>query len=426
LSVRAVSSADALALALLAAPPLAIYAPAAMAPLAVLAAGAIILIAAINRRWPAMGAPGVLALLALVAVWGAATALWAVRPDESLKRALQLAGIFFAGSVLIGGAGGLTPPQRRRVATAAALGLAIAVALVFIERFSGDALRRLVEPAYGFHDGTMKRAATLLVLLLAAPAAYLWREENRLAAVVLVVAVGVATFVLDSIAARLALTASVTVALLAWYLPRVAATLLALCIAGTIMLAPLAVRLLPAPEPQNAAARGNLPDSAAHRVMIWQYAAGKIAERPLQGWGLDSARSIPDARRVVPWQMHESETRANTMTTVVLMPLHPHNAPMQWWLELGVPGAVLGAAVALLALLGAMNHTRNPADRAAALGLVAAGMTVAVISYGAWQSWWLLTMFLAASGMAALPGVDPPGLSKRLAPLWLAALWRQS
>lgn len=399
--MRSVSSADALALALLAAPPLAVYAPAAMAPLAVLAALAIILVAAINRRWPRLGAPGVLAVLALAAVWGGATALWSIRPDESLKRAVQLAGIFFAGSALIGGADGLALPQRRRVALAAALGIAIAVAIVFIERFSGDVLRRLIEPAYGFHDGAMKRAATLLVLLLAAPAAHLWREEKRVAAVGLVLAVGAATFLLDSIAARLAWAAAVSVAVLAWYLPRVAATLLALCIAGTVLLAPVAVRMLPVPDPQNAAARGNLPDSAAHRVMIWQYAAGKIAERPLLGWGLDAARSIPDARRVIPWRMHESETRANTMTTVVQMPLHPHNVPLQWWLELGVPGAVLGTTVALLALLGAMGRGHDRADRAAALGLVAAGMTVAVISYGAWQSWWLLTMFLAASGMTA-------------------------
>ena len=401
LSARALSPAHALAAALLVAPPLAVYAPAAMAPLAALAAVAIIAIGAINRRWPALGAPTALALLVLVAVWGALTGLWSIRADESLKRALQIAGIFLAGSVLIGGASGLSAPQRRRVAVAAAIGIALALALVFVERFSGDALRRLVEPEYEFHDGTMKRAATLLVLLLAAPAAHLWRGDSRVVAVLLVLGVGAATLLVDSISARLAWIAAVSAAALAWYLPRATAALLAVCIAGTILFVPLVVRLLPVPDPQDAQARAYLPESAAHRVLIWQFAAGRIAERPLLGWGLDTARSMPGARRVIPWESGVDLWGRPHFTSVVQMPLHPHNAPLQWWMELGLPGAVLGTAVALLALAAAARATRDRADRAAALGLVAAGTAVAAISYGAWQSWWLLTMFLAAAGMAA-------------------------
>lgn len=401
MSLRAPSPADALALALFAAPPVAVYAPAAMAPLAVLAAVAIMLIAAFNRRFPPLAMPALLAVLALTTVWGAATALWSIRPDETLKRALQLAGIFFAGSILVGAGDGLSVPQRRRIAAAAAFGIAVAVAIVSVERLTGDALRRLIEPDYGFHDGTMKRAATLLVLLLMAPAAHLWREGRRIAAIVLVLGVGAATFLIDGTAARLAWCAAVAVTVLAWYLPRVTAALLALCIAGAILLAPLAVRLMPAPDPQNAASRVPLPDSAAHRIIIWNFASDRIAERPLLGWGLDTARSMPDARKTIPWDTGTFRVDQPVITTIVQMPLHPHNAPLQWWMELGLPGAVLGTAVALLALMACMQLHRDRAARAASLGLVAAGMTVAVISYGAWQSWWLLSMFLAAAGTAA-------------------------
>ncbi|MGQ0675388.1 MAG: O-antigen ligase family protein [Rhodospirillales bacterium] len=402
LGARALGPADALALALFVAPPLAVYAPAAMAPLAVLAALAIILAAAINRRLPALGAPIVFGLLLLVAVWGALTALWSIRPDESLKRALQLAGIFFAGCVLIGGAGGLGAPQRRRVAVMAAWGVALALALILVERLSGDVLRRLVEPGYESSDSAMKRASTLLVLLSAAPAAFLWRDGRRGTAAALIFGVGAATLLLDSISARLAFAAAALFAALAWRLPRIAAGLLAACIAAAILLAPVAARLLPGPHLQDAAERGRLPASAAHRAMIWRYAAGKIAERPLLGFGLDTARSLPDARTTIRWDMGPQPPAAPRYSTVVQMPLHPHNAPLQWWMELGLPGALLGAAVALLALAAAQRGGLDRADRAAATGLVAAGMTVAIVSYGAWQSWWLLTMFLAAAGMAAV------------------------
>jgi O-antigen ligase len=401
LSARVPAPADALALALFLAPPLAVYAPAATAPLAALAAVAIVAFDAFDRRWPALGAPAALGVLLAVAAWGAATALWSIRPDESLKRALQLAGIFLAGSVLVGAAGRLDAPQRRNVAAAAALGIALALALVFAERITGDALRRLVEPAHASSDSAMKRASTLLVLLMAGPAAWLWRDGHRWAAVVLALAVGGATLALESIAARLAWIAFAVAVAGAWYLPRVTAALIAAAIAAVVLLTPAAIRLLPNPAPGDAASRAGLPASAAHRLMIWHYAAGKVAERPWLGWGLDSARSLPDARKVVPWDMGADLPPARRFSTVVVMPLHPHHAPLQWRMELGVPGVALGTAAALLALAAACGRGLVRSDRAAAVGLVAAGMTVAVISYGAWQSWWLSTLFLAAAGMAA-------------------------
>jgi len=402
LSARAPTPADALALALFLAPPLAVYAPAGIAPLAALTAAAIVAFGAFDRRWPAPGAPAVLGLLLAVAAWGAATALWSIRPDESLKRALQLAGTFLAGSLLIGAAGRLDAAQRRNAAAAAALGVAVALALVFAERLTGDALRRLVEPAHESSDSAMKRASTLLVLLMAGPAAWLWRDGHRATAVALVLAVGGATLALESIAARLAWIGFAVAVVGAWYLPRVAAALLAAAIAAAVLLTPAAIRLLPNPVPGDAAGRAGLPASAAHRLMIWHYAAGKVEERPWLGWGLDTARSLPDARKVVAWDMgRPGLPPAQRFSTVAVMPLHPHHAPLQWRMELGVPGVVLGTAVALLTLAAACGRGLVRSDRAAAVGLVAAGMTVAVISYGAWQSWWLSTLFLAAAAMTA-------------------------
>ena len=77
--------------------------------------------------------------------------------------------------------------------------------------------------------------------------------------------------------------------------------------------------------------------SAGHRLLIWSFAGDRIAERPLIGWGLDASRAIPGGDD--PIRPGES-----------WMPLHPHNAALQLWLELGVPGAVLFALLAALAL----------------------------------------------------------------------------
>ena len=99
------------------------------------------------------------------------------------------------------------------------------------------------------------------------------------------------------------------------------------------------------------------------------------------------------------------------------MPLHPHNAALHWWLELGLPGALAGAAaVALFARAAVRLPTR--ATRAAGLALVGSALVVSMLSYGAWQNWWLAAMGLAAAAMAVAGRVErvqdsPIGMDRR-------------
>jgi len=122
-------------------------------------------------------------------------------------------------------------------------------------------------------------------------------------------------------------------------------------------------------------------DSAGHRLLIWSFAGNRIAERPLSGWGLDAARAIPGGKiEIRPGQ--------------TWLPLHPHDAALQLWLELGTPGAVLAALlVGLLWLrLGAAPWPRLYA--AAAGGSLFAATAVASSGWGIWQEWWLGTLGL--------------------------------
>jgi hypothetical protein len=67
------------------------------------------------------------------------------------------------------------------------------------------------------------------------------------------------------------------------------------------------------------------------------------------------------------------------------------------WLELGLPGALfLSTLVAMLL----MRLTRPDLDRnlsAMACGQFAAGFVISSFSFGAWQSWWLMSLWFAAS-----------------------------
>jgi len=109
--------------------------------------------------------------------------------------------------------------------------------------------------------------------------------------------------------------------------------------------------------------------------LIWSFVGDRIGEHPLRGWGLDSSRAIPGGSDPI----RPNET---------WLPLHPHNAPLQIWLELGVPGAVLCALLSAWFWL-AFGRARWPRLYiAAAGGGLATAFVASTATYGVWQEWW--------------------------------------
>ena len=86
------------------------------------------------------------------------------------------------------------------------------------------------------------------------------------------------------------------------------------------------------------------------------------------------------------------------------MPLHPHNAPLQLWLELGVPGAVVFALLVALAWL-ALAEVDWPRPFAAAAGAsLMAALVASLASYGVWEEWWLSTLWFALFAILVMAG----------------------
>jgi O-antigen ligase len=128
--------------------------------------------------------------------------------------------------------------------------------------------------------------------------------------------------------------------------------------------------------------RGNLPFSFLHRIEIWHYASKLVFERPLLGWGLDSSRSI--AEKVIL-------ERGGYEFPV--LPLHPHNAFLQVWLELGLVGVAFGIAIGLTVLRGIRDLP--PPSQPVALAAFAGTMAMISVAYGIWQVWWLGVLILS-------------------------------
>jgi O-antigen ligase len=132
--------------------------------------------------------------------------------------------------------------------------------------------------------------------------------------------------------------------------------------------------------------------SAGHRLFIWSFVGDRIVERPLTGWGLDSSRSIPGGQDLI----RPGET---------WLPLHPHNTPLQLWLELGAEGAVLFALVVALAWHALASAPWSRAFGAAAGASLAIALIACVTTYGIWQEWWLGSLWFLLFGVLVMARV---------------------
>jgi O-antigen ligase len=183
----------------------------------------------------------------------------------------------------------------------------------------------------------------------------------------------------ESMAAALALAAALGGAA-AFRLvgPRAIAALLVVC----VLAAPLATKL---PALEQLAERRDLTVSIYHRASIWQFVGARVADKPVLGWGMHASRTMPGGHNTIGG-------------TAELIPLHPHNAPLQIWLELGAIGAAL-----LAALLGFLAIACNgtPVRRAVLGATLITALAIASLSYGIWQGWWFATLWLLAAMAAA-------------------------
>jgi len=140
-----------------------------------------------------------------------------------------------------------------------------------------------------------------------------------------------------------------------------------------------------------------LPQSARHRVVIWQMTAAQIPKAPLLGAGIGSARVLREAA--------DAQGLTAPGTTFRLSPsLHSHNAYLQVWYEAGAAGALilLGLGLVVLRSLTRLAEDMQPYLAAA----FAAGALLIATAYSIWAPWFMASLAMAAifAGLgAALP-----------------------
>jgi len=299
----------------------------------------------------------------------------------------------------------------------------LAVLLLAIDLLAEQALTRFVLTHYpslagavGKHvfvtDGKVvhvseaaaNRRAVIVVLLATSLVYYLFNDgRSRFSAI----ALGLSGLGLLMIVA-LTQSLSAQLALLGGSLTLVGSRLWPATVRGLVVAAWIAAILLAVPTALALRTAGwqqsdLLPLSARERIVIWNITARTTLEHPLTGIGANASGAA--TRR----SASSADTELAAMGRAKFT--HPHNAYLQVWYELGLPGALLLLffGLAVLREIGRLA----PSVRAYALGQFSITAILLASSYGLWQHWLLSAVALGVMALMLATVVQRPALPEQ-------------
>ena len=149
--------------------------------------------------------------------------------------------------------------------------------------------------------------------------------------------------------------------------------------------------------------------SAMHRVIIYQFGANNVMNKPLFGWGMDASRSIPaGSHQTDKIKCKNSDGLMVEKSFYGNLPLHPHNAGLQIWLEIGVFGSVLLICLVLLLIKRLKEDLTSDTGQAVLAATFCCAYIIYSISFGLWQSWLMFSMILTGGLVLTLHNRERP------------------
>lgn len=271
--------------------------------------------------------------------------------------------------------------------------LAIAVLVgglaVGLELYLGGPLLHAVQPYHikGIHAYITQynRGVSYLVILAMPVLAWLWVSGRRGLALCFAVLMLVPVSLTEARAAKAAFMFGFAIICLATFLPKIARALLTFILFASLLM-PFAAQYVFLHHHEWL---DRIPPSWKARAEIWDYMSYRIFERPWFGWGLGSSY-------LVPWQQPHGSLYQFTDKSAG----HTHNVTLQLWVELGVPGIVLGFAFALGVL---QRMSKLPSALIPfAYGAWMATFSVCSVAYSFWDDSQFCAMALTALAFALL------------------------
>ncbi len=313
-------------------------------------------------------------LWASVPLWAGTLSLisiiWAAYPDLQFEKAIDRLPLMYGLSIAVLGLGrlrddiwGRAMPIMGLVFVASLIGAWLEYSFDF-PLFHLYNQERQMTDIRGVIQAVMNRGLTFLSLLAIPTAWILWHNKRQRLAVFSLVFLTAGLAFTEASSTFVALLVAEIVFVMALFWPVFTRYTLMIGGAVKILCMPLIAAVI---FPNMPAWQPLYNPSIAGRFEIWHGLSKLIWKEPVLGYGYEATRFIP-----LP---------INHWFFEFPVVLHPHNAALQFWMEYGVFGALLGCAVWV-----AWCHKSRSASAMAILALAA---VVGFLSYGLWQGTWL-------------------------------------
>ena len=327
------------------------------------------------------------------------SAAWALVPGNAAITGAKLLGYFMAAMAVVVIVDRLSDTERRSILVWAAAGFVVVDLFVWADLGTAGALSGLFTQtpftANSYSRGAAVSAGAVLPLTVG-----LFRLSGARQAFVFAAISIVTVFVLQNEAAKVAAALGTLVYVVVRWRGVLFWPVILVALAAGILTPLFFANAL---SDSRICTLYNIKPPAAHRLKIYEFSSRKIFEKPLLGWGMDASRSIPGGNETI--EIHDCKYQGGPSTTqriVGLLPLHPHNASLQVWLELGAIGVVI-----FIGLLGSLifrlqRRYASGDGRPLIAGLFTAVFIVYNIGFGLWQSWLIFALISLCAILGSL------------------------
>lgn len=343
-----------------------------------------------------------LSVLALLG-WCCISLLWAEQPNPlTLVRLIAVIALAFLLPSLISM---LDTASKKTLTYILIASFVFVLGILLIEGLTDAWLHRQIRPQDAapregewvpYLEMVAARGTAMLAPFSFLVATFISRTSNqRWLGIGFVVLACIAAYMLPMEASGIAILVGATAYGITRWQPKIALKAIFLSCAAAMTLSPVAI--------SNLINRAELDSfgidvsrNEAQRLAIWEFTAGEVVKRPILGHGFDSSRVIG--------------ARDNTVdgTNWQAMPLHPHNAFLQIWLELGFIGITLTCFILWGMWQQLLKWSSDPKDLAIYAATWCAVLTIALISFGIWQYWWIALWGLLSAALTLLPRQPAP------------------
>jgi O-antigen ligase len=382
-----------LAIAFALAGPILALAPLGMTPLVIVAA----LTATVSerlrtRRWPRIRGY-ILAIILIFLAYSEISLGWDINKSAGVRKLVDITVVAVAMLALTGLASRMSNTQQRFAAQALICGAVTGLILLGIETiFDFPIFRAIMGNSDPRLEDLMesKRSVDALPLLIWPAALALSRLRRPLPGIALAVIFTIASFRLTAASATVAMVLSLGVYALAARWLKFTRSLVAICsVLAFVAVIPVSIGAYH----WGGTTTHWLKHSAHHRIEIWHFTAERALERFVLGHGIGSSRFVPNGKEVSAFQDAGKP----------IIPLHPHDAFLQIWLELGLFGVMIATTLMLFPF--SVIPRWPPQNQRFVLAGYVAGIIIAGLSFGIWQTWWMATLTFSVVACRAIgPG----------------------